>query len=75
MNDQIIQFSTGDITQTHRIIISDDNIECEIIPNENFFSNIALDRGIPEIYVTVPQARVTIDGNCREFKAFENCIN
>ena len=68
MNDQIIPFNTGDITQTHRIIINDDNIECEIIPNENFFSNIALDSGISEISVTVPQAIVTIDGDCGEFK-------
>ena len=56
----IIQFNAGDVTQTHTITINDDN-ECEENPNENFFSNIALNSGIPEITVTVPQATVTID--------------
>ena len=56
----IIQFNAGDVTQTHRIIINDDN-ECEKDPNENFFSNIALNSGIPGITVTVPRATVTID--------------
>jgi hypothetical protein len=57
---EIIQFIAGDVTQTHTIILNDDN-ECEENPNENFFSNIALDSGIPDITVTVPQATVTID--------------
>ena len=72
MNDQIIRFNTGDVTQTHRIIINDDNIECEDNPNENIFSNIALHSDIPDISVTVSQAVVTIDdsleGDCREFR-------
>ena len=57
---EIVQFNTGDITRTHTIIINDD-IVCENNPNENFFSNIALDSGIPDITVTVPRATVTID--------------
>ena len=60
----------GDVTQTHTISISDDD-ECENDPNENFFSNITLDSGIPDIAVTVPQATVTIDDSgeeeCSEF--------
>ena len=72
MNDQIIWFNTRDITQTHRIIINDDNIECEDNPNENIFSNIALDSDIPGISVTMSQAVITIDdsieGDCCEFR-------
>ena len=57
----IIQFNTGDVTQTHTITINQDE-ECEKNPNENFFSNIVLnDRSIPDITVTEPQATVTID--------------
>ena len=56
----IIQFSRGDVTQTHTITIDDDD-ECEKDPNENFLSIIALDSGIPDINVTVPQALVTIN--------------
>ena len=72
MNDQIIQFNTGDVTRTHRIIINDDNIECEDNPNENIFSNIALDSDIPDISVTVSQDVVIIDdslgGDCHEYR-------
>ena len=61
MTDQIITFEAGDVTQTHRIIINNDT-ECEILPeNEIFFSNIALESGIPDIFVTEPRATVTID--------------
>ena len=60
MAGEIVQFNAGDMTRTHTIIINDDNI-CEENPNENFFSNIALDSGIPDITVTVPRAMVTID--------------
>ena len=60
MAGEIVQFNAGDMTRTHTIIINDDD-ECEKDPNENFFSNIALDSGIPEITVTVPRAMVTID--------------
>ena len=60
VDGEIIQFNAGDVTRTHRITINDDD-ECEENPNENFFSNIALDSGIPDITVTVPQATVTID--------------
>ena len=70
VTDQIIMFEAGDVTQTHRIIINQD-MECEIPPNENFFSNIALNSGISVIFVTVPQATVTIDDSgeekCSEF--------
>ena len=60
MDGEIIQFNAGDVTQTHTITINNDN-ECEDDPNENFFSNIALNSGIPDITVTVPQATITID--------------
>ena len=53
-------FEVGDVTRTHRIIINNDN-DCEKEPNENFFSNIALNNGIPVIFVTVPRATVTIN--------------
>ena len=56
---EIVQFNKGDVTKNHTIIINDDN-ECEKDPNENFFSNIALDSGIPDITVTVPRAMVTL---------------
>ena len=61
MSGQIIQFNEGDVTQPHTITINNDDV-CEIEPaNENFFSNIALDSGIPDITVTIPRAMVTID--------------
>ena len=60
VSGQIIQFNRGDVTQTHTITINDDDL-CEKDPNENFFSNIALASGIPDIDVTVPRATVTID--------------
>ena len=61
MTDQIIMFKAGAVTRTHRIIINNDT-ECEILPeNENFFSSIALESGIPDIFVTEPRATVTID--------------
>ena len=60
MAGEIVQFNTGDVTKNHTIIINDDN-ECEKDPNENIFSNIALDSDIPDITVTVPRAMVTIN--------------
>ena len=61
VSGQIIQFNAGDVTQPRTITINNDDV-CEIEPaNENFFSNIALDSGIPDITVTVPRAMVTID--------------
>ena len=60
VTDQIIMFEAGDVTQTHRIIIHDDT-ECEKEPNEILLSNIALNSGIPDIFVTEPQATATID--------------
>ena len=53
-------FEAGDVTRTHRIIINN-NTECEKEPNENFFSNIALNSGIPDIFITEPRATVTIN--------------
>ena len=53
-------FEAGDVTQTHRIQINDDNI-CEDQPNENFFSNIALNSETPDIFVTEPRATLIID--------------
>ena len=60
VSGQIIQFNRGDVTQNHTITINDDN-ECERDQNENFFLNIVLASGIPDIDVTVPRAAVTID--------------
>ena len=60
MSEQVIQFNAGDITQMHTIIINDDD-NCEKDPNEDFFSNITLNSGIPGNLVTVPHATVTID--------------
>ena len=59
MTGDIIQFSRGDVTQTHTITINDDE-ECEDEPNESFFSNIALDGGI-DINITIDQAVITIN--------------
>ena len=73
VTSEIIQFNRGDVTHAQRIIINDDS-ECEDNPNENFFSNIALESGIPDISVTVPQTTITIDDSlqrdCGEF--YEN---
>ena len=60
MSGQVIQFSAGDITKFHIILLNDD-IECEKNPNEISFSNIAVHSGIPDISVTVPRAHVTTD--------------
>ena len=65
MTDEIIMFEAGDVTQTHRIQINDDSI-CEDQPNEDFFSNIALESGIPDISVTEPRATVIIDDTGEE---------
>ena len=55
-----ITFTTGQVRATHTITINQDDI-CEDSPNENFFSNIALTSGQPQIYVTRPRVRVIID--------------
>ena len=60
MTDQIIMFEAGDVTRTHRMQINNDT-ECEKEPNEIIFSNITLIIGTPDIFVTEPQARVTIN--------------
>ena len=60
MTDQIIMFEAGDVTRTHRIIFNNDN-DCEDEPNENFFSSIALNSGILDIFVTEPQVTVIIN--------------
>ena len=60
VSGQVMQFSAGDVTKFHNILINDD-IDCEKDPNENLFSNIAVHSGIPDISVTVPRAHVTID--------------
>ena len=55
-----MQFNDGDTFQTHRIIINND-MECENMPNEEFFSNITFNSGAQPITVINPQALVTID--------------
>ena len=59
MTEHIV-FMRGDVVQTYTILIEDDE-ECEIDPNEQFLSDMALVSGIPDINVTVPQALITID--------------
>ena len=58
VSGQVIQFSAGDITKFHTILINDD-IDCEKDPNEISFSNIAVHSGIPDTSITVPRAHVT----------------
>ena len=60
LNDEIIRFNTGDISHTHAIIITQDRF-CEIDPNEYFFSNIVVVRGVQPIQVIQSRANVTID--------------
>ena len=60
MSGQVIQFSAGDIIQIHTILINDDN-NCEKDPNENLFSNITLNSGVPDILVTIPRTTIIID--------------
>ena len=59
MTEHIV-FMRGEVIQTHTILIEDDD-ECEIDPNEQFLSVMALISGIPGINVTVPRALITID--------------
>ena len=58
MSGEILQFNVGDTFQTHIIIINNDS---EDMPNEEYFSNIALDSGVQPINMINPQATVTID--------------
>ena len=60
VSGQVIQFNTGEVTQMHTILINDDD-NCEKGPNENLFSNIIFNSGIPDILVTLARAAVTID--------------
>ena len=55
-----MHFNVGDIFQTHTIIINND-MDCEAMPNKEFFSNIALDSGVQPINLINPQVTVTID--------------
>ena len=73
VTDQIIIFEAGNVTQNHRLIINN-NTECEKEPNKDFFSNIALNSGIPDIFVTEPQATVTVDDTAEpECGRYYNC--
>ena len=60
VNGEMVQFNVGDTFQTHTILINND-MDCEAMPDEEFFSNIALDSGVQPINVINPQATVTID--------------
>ena len=60
VNGQLIQFNAGDVTQMYTILINDDD-SCEKVPNENFFSNTILNRGIPDILLTIPRTTIIID--------------
>ena len=57
---EIVQFNVGDTFQTHTIFANND-MHCEGMPNEEFFSNIALGSGVQPINVINPNATVTID--------------
>ena len=54
------QLNAGDVTQMYTILMNDDD-SCEKVPNENFFSNTILNRGIPDILLTIPRATIIID--------------
>lgn len=57
VNGDTILFNIGDTVQMHTIVISDDLL-CENMPDEFFFSNIALtDANLP---VTVVEPRATV---------------
>ena len=58
--NEIITIAEGQMRATHTIFINQDD-DCENDPNEDFFSNIALDSGIPPISVIRPRAEVIID--------------
>ena len=60
VNDQIIQFNTGDTNQTHTIIINQDQV-CENDQNEILFSNITLVIGTQVIEVVQFKAFVIVD--------------
>ena len=52
----------GDTTQTHTILIEDDD-ECENYPTEWFLSSLAVVSGVSDISVSMTQANITIDDN------------
>ena len=57
VNGDTVLFNMGDTVQMHTIIISDDLL-CENMPDEFFFSNISLtDANLP---VTVVEPRATV---------------
>ena len=60
VSGEIVQFNVGDTFQTHTIIINND-MDCEDMPNEEFFSNIALYSGVQPINVINTNAIVTIN--------------
>ena len=55
-----MQFNFGDTYQMHTVMINDDT-DCEDMPNEEFYSNIALNSRVLPINVITSQSRVTID--------------
>ena len=60
VTNQFITFTEGQIRATHTIILNQDD-DCENDPNENFFSNIALNSGTLPISVIRLRAEVIID--------------
>ena len=60
MTNEIIPFTAGQMIATYTLIINQDE-SCENSPNENFFSNFALNSGQPPIFVTRPRVKVIID--------------
>ena len=55
-----MQFNVGDTYQIHTFVINDDT-DCEDMPNEKFYSNIALNSRVLPINVINSQSTVTID--------------
>ena len=57
---EIVQFNVGDTYQMHTVMINDDT-DCEDMPNEEFYSYIALNSRVLPINVINSQSTVTID--------------
>ena len=55
-----MQFNVGDTYQMHTVMINDDT-DCEDMPNEEFYSYIALNSRVLPINVINSQSTVTID--------------
>ena len=55
-----LNFPRGTERVCHTITILQDD-DCELLPENYFFSDLALDSGIPDIVIDLPTAQVVID--------------